>query len=180
MKPDDDLKAAEYALGTLSGKDRQAFEEEMRRDRGTRESAAAWEDRLDALAHSDETEPPPDHLFAAIEAQLDAPIPLADASLTIRADDDLWQPVRAGLDKKHLFRDEAKGVESFILRYAPGTRVSAHLHTSVEECFLLEGDLKLGEVELAPGDFHVAMPGTEHASGESVGGALLLVRVGIH
>ena len=180
MSRDDDLKAAEYALGTLSGKDREKFEAEMRRDPEMRASAEAWEDRLRALVESDEMEQPPDHLFAAIEAQLDAPIPLAEASLTIRADDDLWEPIREGLEKKHLFRDEAKGVESFILRYAPGTRVSAHMHTSVEECYLLEGDLRLGEVELAPGDFHVAMPGTEHAYGESVGGALLLVRVGIH
>jgi anti-sigma factor ChrR (cupin superfamily) len=179
MNTDDDLKAAEYALGTLSKADREAFEHEMRHNPGALAAAEAWEDRLGGLADTGESVPPPDHIFAAIEAELDTPIPLADASVTIRADDDVWVPVREGLEKKLLFRDEAKGVESFILRYAPGTQVSAHVHTSVEECFLLEGDLKLGDVELSPGDFHVALPGTEHASGETVGGALLLVRVGI-
>ena len=29
-----------------------------------------------------------------------------------------------------------------------------------------------------PGDFHAALPGTEHSSGLSVGGAILLVRIG--
>lgn len=176
---DRDLLAAEYVLGTLPEKERAAFAADMDRDPGVRALVDAWEDRLGALDDlSDVVEPSPD-VFASIEARLDTPIPLAEASVTIRAEDDLWVTVRDGLEKKHLFRDEAKGVESFLLRYAPGTQVSAHLHTSIEECYLLEGDLTLGDVEMKPGDFHAALPGTEHAAGHSVGGAVLLVRTGI-
>jgi quercetin dioxygenase-like cupin family protein len=176
---DRDILAAEYVLGTLSGEERTAFAEDINRDPATRALVTAWEERLGALEDSAGVVEPTDGLFAAIEAQLDAPIPLADGSVTIRAEDDLWVTVREGLDRKYLFRDEAKGVESFLLRYAPGTRVGAHTHTSVEECFLLEGDLRLGDVDMKPGDFHAALPGTEHSSGLSVGGAILLVRIGI-
>ena len=178
---DDDrnILAAEYVLGTLSEEQRTAFAEDINRDPAMRELVRAWETRLEPLEdHLDSVEPS-SGLFSAIEAQLDVPIPLADASVTIREEDDLWVTVREGLEKKHLFRDEAKGVESFILRYAPGTQVSGHVHTSVEECFLLEGDLRLGDVDMKPGDFHAALPGTEHGAGLSVGGALLLIRVGI-
>ena len=181
MSADDrDILAAEYVLGTLSIEERTAFAADIVRDPDTRTLVDAWEARLGALESLGDIVEPSAGVFEAIEAQLEAPIPLAEASVTIRAEDDLWVTVREGLEKKHLFRDEAKGVESFILRYAPGTRVGGHLHTSVEECYLLEGDLRLGDVDMKPGDFHAALPGTEHTSGLSIGGAMLLVRIGIH
>lgn len=176
---DRDILAAEYVLGTLPDEERTAFAADMSRDPATRALVEGWEARLGAFESFNDDVAPSDGLFAAIEAQLDAPIPLAEASVTIRAGDDLWVTVREGLEKKHLFRDEAAGVESFILRYAPGTRVGGHVHTSVEECYLLDGDLTLGDVDMKPGDFHAALPGTEHSSGLSIGGALLLVRLGI-
>ena len=176
---DRDLQAAEYVLGTLPEDERAAFASDMDRDPGVRALVDAWEERLGALDDLKDAVEPSPGVFAAIAARLDEPIPLAEASVTVRADDDLWVTVREGLEKKHLFRDEEKGIESFLLRYAPGTQVSAHLHTSVEECYLLEGDLTLGDVEMKPGDFHAALPGTEHGTGHSVGGAVLLVRTGI-
>lgn len=176
---DRETKAAEYVLGTLPDEERTAFAKDIDRDPATRALVEGWEERVGALEGLAGVVEPSPGLFAAIEAQLDAPIPLADASVTVRVEDDVWVTVRDGLEKKHLFRDEEKGVDSFILRYAPGTVVGPHVHTSVEECFLLEGDLTLGDVDMKPGDFHAALPGTEHSSGQSIGGALLLVRIGI-
>lgn len=176
---DRNILAAEYVLGTLSDEDRTTFAKEINRDPVTRTLVEDWERHLGKFEGFEDSVDPSPGVFAAIEAELGAPIPLTEASVTVRAEEDAWVTVRDGLEKKHLFRDEAKGIDSFILRYAPGTQVAGHVHTSVEECFLLEGDLRLGDIDMKPGDFHAALPGTEHGSGESVGGALLLVRVGI-
>jgi anti-sigma-K factor RskA len=49
---DRDARIAEYALGTLTGDDRAAFEAELARDEGLRRAVAVWSERLQPLADS--------------------------------------------------------------------------------------------------------------------------------
>ena len=115
MSADDrDILAAEYVLGTLSDEERTAFAVDIVRDPDTRTLVDAWEARLGELENLGDIVEPSAGVFEAIEAQLEAHIPLAEASVTIRAEDDLWVTVREGLEKKHLFRDEAKACKKTI------------------------------------------------------------------
>lgn len=49
---DRDARIAEYVLGTLTGEERAAFEEELARDESLRRAVAVWSERLQPLADS--------------------------------------------------------------------------------------------------------------------------------
>ncbi len=49
---DRDARIAEYAIGTLAGDERVAFESELARDESLRRAVAAWSERLQPLADS--------------------------------------------------------------------------------------------------------------------------------
>jgi len=60
MTPEDrDVRIAEYALGTLSGTERAAFEAELAKDESLRRAVAAWSERLQPLADSVDPVAPP-------------------------------------------------------------------------------------------------------------------------
>lgn len=62
--------AAEYALGTLSGRARRRFERLMAEDAALRAAVAAWEARLNPLAETLEPPPPPPRVWEGIERAL--------------------------------------------------------------------------------------------------------------
>ncbi|HEY0223279.1 MAG TPA: anti-sigma factor [Pseudolabrys sp.] len=76
--PDDDLLAAEFALGVLAGADRVAAQQRMERDSRFAALVAAWEERLAPWAGEiTEAAPPPeiwDRIAAALPAQRTAKI----------------------------------------------------------------------------------------------------------
>ena len=71
--PEDELLAAEYALGVLAGADRMAVEQRVTRDNTFARLVSAWEERLSPLAAEvSEVVPPPqvwDRVAAALPAQ---------------------------------------------------------------------------------------------------------------
>lgn len=71
--PEDELLAAEYALGVLAGTDRAAVERRIASERGFASMVADWEQRLAPWAGElDEVSPPP-QVWDAIAAALPAP-----------------------------------------------------------------------------------------------------------
>jgi anti-sigma-K factor RskA len=64
---DDDLRAAEYVIGTLDADERAAYAARMHRDEGARRAVAAWERRLADLALAVEPVRPPDRVWEGIE-----------------------------------------------------------------------------------------------------------------
>jgi anti-sigma-K factor RskA len=68
--PEDELLAAEYALGVLAGPDRAAAERRVTRDRGFARQVAEWEQRLAPWAGEIAEVAPPPQLWEAIAAQL--------------------------------------------------------------------------------------------------------------
>ncbi|MCJ2054541.1 anti-sigma factor domain-containing protein [Methylobacterium sp. J-070] len=72
--PDDaDLRAAEYVLGTLDLREREAVEREAAGDPVARARIAAWERRLGPLAEAVPAEPPPPRVRAALLRALPKP-----------------------------------------------------------------------------------------------------------
>lgn len=71
--PDDELLAAEYALGVLEGPDRAAAERLLQRDAKFATMVAAWEERLAPWAGEIADVTPPTQVWESIVAALPAP-----------------------------------------------------------------------------------------------------------
>jgi anti-sigma-K factor RskA len=71
LSPDDDLSAAEYALGTLDPAERAAMATRRQREPDLDEAIADWENRLAPLAETVPALAPPRDFLAAIESRLD-------------------------------------------------------------------------------------------------------------
>jgi anti-sigma factor ChrR (cupin superfamily) len=63
-----------------------------------------------------------------------------------------WHGFLPGIQRKVLH--EQAGVMSYLLKFAPGAVLPAHRHPVDEECVVIEGHLRIGELTLGPGGFH--------------------------
>lgn len=146
------------------------------------------------------TSTPPDdspfdeQLFGALSEQLAAPVVVSAerrARLRGRIDELVgfgdehfyapaaggdWRVLAEGVFLKVLVRDESTRQATYLVRYSPGTSFPRHPQRTVEECLLVAGDLRIGDVEMRPGDLQIAVPGPEHGPLVSRGGALVFVR----
>ncbi|HEV7369421.1 anti-sigma factor [Arenibaculum sp.] len=84
--PDEDLRAAEYVLGTLRGAERRRFEAELRSNPVLGEQVAAWQERLSGLAGTVRPVAPPPDLWSRIEREVE---PARRPGLLVR----LWNDV---------------------------------------------------------------------------------------
>ena len=101
--------------------------------------------------------------------------PVAD----VRRDEPTWMPYGAeGVDIKPLFRDEATGRTTVLMRMAPGAKFPAHHHHDVEQCLVVKGDVRFGDLVYEEGDFVVMGKHTDHPVIHSVGGNVLLLVAG--
>jgi anti-sigma factor ChrR (cupin superfamily) len=95
-------------------------------------------------------------------------------TITIRAEGGEWSELAPGVHMKRLHRDGL--ARSFLLRLAPGAALPVHRHEADEECLVLEGEVFLGELRVAAGDYHLARGGTLHGQISSPHGAVLFIR----
>jgi anti-sigma factor ChrR (cupin superfamily) len=63
-----------------------------------------------------------------------------------------WHQFLPGIQRKVLA--EHDGVMSYLLKFEPGAVLPAHRHPVDEECVVIEGTLKIGNMLLPPGSFH--------------------------
>jgi anti-sigma factor ChrR (cupin superfamily) len=172
-----------YALGALTQHDARAFEEHLA------EGCAACRDELEDFeavvgllgVGALEAEPSEsvrenllDSLVKDDQRGSESSAPQVP-SLTIRAGEGEWQEAFQGVYLKNLFVDEARGTVTTLFRMDPGAQLPRHLHHGVEECFVLEGDVRAGDQMLGPGDYHCAMPETIHERLSTVNGAMFLI-----
>lgn len=92
-----------------------------------------------------------------------------------------WQPGPiAGVSVKVIANDPKNDMTTILVRMAPGSFYPSHRHKSVEEVYILEGELRVEGVELREGDFCVSQPESIHQSSYSKAGCLLVVRASKH
>jgi quercetin dioxygenase-like cupin family protein len=72
----------------------------------------------------------------------------------------MWQQPAPDLSCKILARDTERQRISMLVRLAPGGKYPAHIHSGVEQLYLLQGELCIDERNLRPGDYHRAEPGS--------------------
>lgn len=92
-----------------------------------------------------------------------------------------WRPTPfAGVSSKLLFLDKVSGLGTSLLRFEPGAEYPSHHHSAEEQCYVIEGDIRLGELHLHQGDFTTATPGTTHGIITSDQGCVVLIIASIH
>jgi quercetin dioxygenase-like cupin family protein len=62
-----------------------------------------------------------------------------------------------------------------MFRMEPGTSYPQHIHAGAEECYVLEGDLHVGDMVLHAGDYQRAEAGSHHGYQSTETGCVLLV-----
>lgn len=95
-------------------------------------------------------------------------------TVTIRAAKDDWVEIVPRVKMKRLHRDG--DARTYLLRLEPGGVVPGHRHDGAEECLVVEGEVSMGELSVAAGDYHVALAGSVHPDMYSRNGALLFIR----
>ena len=96
--------------------------------------------------------------------------------LVVRAGEGEWRETPdPGVTFKLLFVDRERATVTTLVRMEPGARIRAHRHLGVEQCLLLEGDLRSGGLGMAAGDFNCSLPGSVHEDLTTDGGALFLI-----
>lgn len=94
--------------------------------------------------------------------------------LVVRAGDGVWQAVKAGIRAKILW--EGPEGASVLIEFAPGAALPVHRHQHLEEGIVLRGELRLGDLQLGPGDYHVSPAGSRHGRISSPSGGLAYLR----
>ncbi|HKG15608.1 MAG TPA: cupin domain-containing protein [Pyrinomonadaceae bacterium] len=110
-------------------------------------------------------------------AEADSSHSLCDEGfLVVRAGEGRWLPAGdAGVSFKLLYTDRERGTFTTLVRMDAGASIPAHRHLGVEQCLVIEGDLRAGGVEMHAGDFNCSLPGSVHEELTTAGGALFLI-----
>lgn len=172
----DDVLSAEYVLGLLRGEACAEVSARLETDERVRASVAFWQTALAGVDVAEEaSEAPPSGLFDSILARIDAEGLQLPGTHTRRAGAASWREISPGVMSRVLHVDRANNRQSLLIRMAPGAVYHSHSHDADEEAFIVEGDLSFGELELGPGDYHIAAAATRHPPGRTVGGCVVHV-----
>ena len=186
--------AALYALGALDRAEARDFERHLAEGcGGCAEELREFERVAAGLALVAEPAEPPAALRASLLERVssevrtrgdeareggEAPSQFAGAAdfLVVREGEGEWvETPDAGVFVKLLFVDKERDTVTTLVRLDPGAKISAHRHLGVEQCLVLEGDMRSGATLLHAGDFNCAMAGTVHEEIYTERGALLLI-----
>jgi anti-sigma factor ChrR (cupin superfamily) len=80
-----------------------------------------------------------------------------------------------GVDWKILFKDEARGLMTALVRFEPGAALDLHEHTDIEQSYMLEGSLEDTEGACRAGDFVWRPKGSRHRASAPDGALMLAV-----
>ncbi len=118
-------------------------------------------------------------VLAAIKP-LDASVPGAHESLTVRADEGKWTAIAPGARLKKLTRDARRNTMTCLLELEPHALVPAHDHEGGEDSYVIRGSCRIGALALNVGDFHHADADSHHGDiVASAEGCLLLITIDV-
>ena len=188
--PDAAELAALYLSGAMTGEEREAFESRLADgDAALAAEVRLLQDAADALLQDVDPVAPSPAVRRRLMQQLDAAAPgtpqiwrawdTTDDSpfFTLRADDGQWEHTGVeGVQVRRLFVDRPGNRMTAMFRMAAGSEYPEHAHDGPEECYVLQGDLHVGDdFVMHAGDYQRALPGSEHGRQWTKGGCLLLV-----
>lgn len=87
-----------------------------------------------------------------------------------------WQDTAiAGIQARVLRVDEQRDEVTMLVRMAAGTAYPSHRHGGDEQCYVLQGDLQVEELEMKAGDYQFAPAGSIHGVQRTRTGCTLLL-----
>lgn len=120
---------------------------------------------------------PPTALEARVLARATASMP-AHNDITIK-DGEGWIQLTPLLKMKLLFVDEYADSVSFLLKGEPGAAVPPHSHSRYEECLVLSGEIRVGDMRLGAGEYQCVGSDVQHPVISTDTGALVFLRTAI-
>ena len=187
---------APYALGILESRELQALEAHLGAGCAEcREELRALEAAAGELAFSvPPVSPPPalrDRILSAAAANAGAKQnaevagagvqvwkswagnPPSGSLSLVRAGEGAWEPVGAmGVSVKRLSYDPERRLATMLVRMLPGASYPSHRHSIAEECYVIEGDLHVGDLVMRAGDFQRAEASSVHVTQRTESGCV--------
>ncbi len=100
---------------------------------------------------------------------------------TLRADEGSWEGTGVdGVSVRRLFVDATRQTVTMLVKMAAGTSYPSHRHGGAEECFVLDGDLHVGELVMRAGDYQRAEKESVHVVQSTERGCTLLIVSSLH
>jgi anti-sigma factor ChrR (cupin superfamily) len=167
--------AALYAVGALSAEEARAFAEHMTVCEECREEAQSFASAAGLLAESLPDAPPPpavrDRLLGRVAK------PAAGSGLhVVRSGEGEWKATPfPGVTYKTLYYDRETTMVTNLLRMERGCYYPAHRHTAMEQCLVLEGDVRQDDVIMTAGDYSRFDADRIHSRISTENGCLLLL-----
>jgi quercetin dioxygenase-like cupin family protein len=142
------------------------------------EAIAQWDRRLAEAGDDLDAAAPSPQVWDRISARVDH-LEAARDTLTVPADQGVWEFSSPGVYRKLLHVDAAAGWQAFLVKIEPGASVPPHDHPILEECLVLEGEFELAGEIVRKGDLHLGFAGRDHGAIASPSGALLYIRAAL-
>lgn len=163
-------RAASYVLGGMRGAEIARFEEHLESCETCRDEVSSLEPVVAELVlGGPEADPPPGLRERVLTRVRRRPRAL------LRAADRHWLASDVpGVEIAQLWLDTERRRHTTLLRMASGTSLPAHRHGGPEECYVVAGDLRDGDLVLGAGDYVRHDEGTQHSL-TTRGGCLLLI-----
>ena len=168
-------RGALYLLGGMGVEEASDFEQHLRVCASCREEVSLLRPLVDDLVLAGPEVEPPVGLRerVMVEAHGRAFTLLADAERT-------WLPAGVpGVELCQLWLDAPNERQTILIRMEAGAALPHHEHGGTEECYVVTGDLRDGELLLKAGDYIRFERATRH-SVFSPTGCLLLVNSSLH
>jgi anti-sigma factor ChrR (cupin superfamily) len=169
--------ATAYALGQLDVTSASEYESHLSACRICRTEVALLRHATTAMLYAVPQKSPP----AGLGDRLMQRIARGGADVLERSDDAVWTAMPVpGVSRRVLFTDFENNRETFIMKMDAGATFPKHRHDAVEECYVIDGDVRDGELSMAAGDFVRYGAGTKHGPLGTTSGCLLLITTSIH
>ncbi|MGE5655273.1 MAG: cupin domain-containing protein [Actinomycetota bacterium] len=161
-----------YALDLLSEGERHWVEQQIAEYPDLAEELAICQSEVTAIPYSVPALPVATDLKERLFKQLgldasppaSVPASIPEPYLVVRSQDLDWVPhTTPGVVVAIVHRDEVKRELVGFLRAESGVRYPFHRHAAIEEIFMLEGDLVIGDEVYSAGDYIRSHPGSSHA-----------------
>lgn len=179
--------AALHAAGALPPEEARDFEEHVRGCKACERQLRSFRELAALLPEGLPGQRPPvrvrQELLAAVREEPQGPqvwrfwrsSPAADLHV-VRRDEGRWEPVGLpGVWVKQLYADPERDSVTMLIRMEPGSQYPPHRHGGPEQCLVLEGDLRVGDLVLRAGDFQCAPFRSTHEVSRTENGCLLLI-----
>ncbi len=167
--------AAIYSVGGLPPGEALAFEEHIKDCAICREESKSFAAAAELLPETLPDVPPPPSLRGRLLARVAKPQPGSGLHVK-RSTEGKWRPTPfPGVSFKTLHFDRETMMITSLLRMEPGSFYPKHHHEALEQCLVLEGDVRQDEVVMSAGDYSIFDAHRDHSRIATERGCVLLL-----